>query len=131
MHKGDAWGQDVDVVIIGNQTVPEKPLSTTDVQNIFLGKKTKLNSTKITFVILKAGEVHERFLKEYLSRTPSQYTKYWKKMVFTGKGKAPKAFATEADLVEYVEKTEGAIGYVGLSTAQETQSQDIHQLIVQ
>lgn len=119
------------VVIIGHNSLPEQALTKMDVQDIFLGKKTKLDGTKITFVILKNGEVHEIFLKEYLSRTPSQYTQYWKKMIFTGKGKAPKAFETEEALVEYIQTTEGTIGYIGAATAQGLESGSVHHVIVQ
>jgi ABC-type phosphate transport system substrate-binding protein len=127
----DAGAQDTAIVVIANNTVPETPISTTDIQNIFLGKKTKVEGTKVTFVILQSGEVHEQFLKTFLSRTPDQYIKYWKKMVFTGKGKSPKAFETEEDMVAYVESTEGAIGYVSPSTAETLQNQQIHQVTVQ
>jgi ABC-type phosphate transport system substrate-binding protein len=123
--------QTAGIVIIGNNNIPESSLSKTDIQNIFLGKKTKLDGAKITFVILKEGDVHESFLKEYLSRTPAQYKKYWKKIVFTGKGKAPKTFKTEEALVEYVKNTEGAIGYIGSETAQTVESDSLQQITVQ
>lgn len=119
------------VVIIGNKNIPESSLSKMDIQNVFLGKKTKLGGTKITFVILKSGDVHESFLKEYLSRTPSQYNKYWKKMIFTGKGKAPKVFETEEALVEYVKASEGAIGYISPDTAQHIEGDNLHQFTIQ
>ena len=131
VHTAFADEQKADVVIIGNKNIPESSLSKTDIQNIFLGKKTKLGSTKITFVILKSGEVHESFLKEYLSRTSAQYKKYWKKIVFTGKGKAPKAFKSEETLVEHVKNTEGTIGYIGSDTAQNIESDSLHQFTVQ
>ena len=123
--------QTAGIVIIGNKNISESSLSKTDIQNIFLGKKTKLGGTKITFVILKSGDVHESFLKEYLSRTPAQYNKYWKKMVFTGKGKAPKVFKTEEDLVEHVQNTEGAIGYIGSDSAQSIGSDSLHQFTIE
>ena len=123
--------QTAGIVIIGNKNISESSLSKTDIQNIFLGKKTKLGGTKITFVILKSGNVHESFLKEYLSRTPAQYNKYWKKMVFTGKGKAPKVFKTEEDLVEHVQNTEGAIGYIGTESAQSIESDSLHQFTIE
>jgi ABC-type phosphate transport system substrate-binding protein len=123
--------QTAGIVIIGNKNIPESSLGKTDIQNIFLGKKTKLGNTKITFVILKSSDIHENFLKEYLSRTPAQYKKYWKKIVFTGKGKAPKAFKSEEALVEHVKNTEGAIGYIGSDTAQTIESDSLHQFTVQ
>ena len=126
-----AEGQQGTVVIIGNKNLPESSLSKTDIQNIFLGKKTKVDSTNITCVILKSGEVHENFLKGYLARTSSQYEQYWKKVVFSGQGKAPKVFETEETLIEYVKNTEGAIGYIGAATAQKIESGSLRQFVVQ
>lgn len=119
------------VVLIAHTKVPANPLSKTDVQNLFLGKKTKIEAVPVTIVILQEGATHEQFLKDYLSRTPDQYTKYWKKLIFTGEGKAPKSFATEAELLAYVAQTDGAMGYVSTATVQNAQSQNIHQLTVQ
>ncbi|MBW1940195.1 MAG: substrate-binding domain-containing protein [Deltaproteobacteria bacterium] len=108
---------DGDVIIIGNKNVPASSLSKKDIQNIYLGRKTKWdNNQKIIFVTLKKGEVHKRFIKEYVGKTSAQYRNYWKKQVFTGKGKAPKCFDAEEKLVDYVANTEGAIGYISSGT---------------
>ncbi len=131
VHPAFADEQKAEAVIIGNKNIPKSSLSKTDIQNIFLGKKTKLDNTKITFVILKSGDVHKSFLKEYLSRTPAQYKKYWKKIVFTGKGKAPKTCKTEEDLIEYVKNTKKAIGYIGSGTVQTIESDSFHQFTIQ
>ena len=119
------------VVIIGSSNIPQRSLSKMDIQHIFLGKKTKADSTKITFVTLKGGDIHEIFLREYLSRTPAQYTKYWKKLIFTGQGNAPKAFETEEDLVEYVRTNEGVIGYISANTAKNIGNENLQQFTVQ
>jgi hypothetical protein len=37
-------------------------------------------------------------------------------MVFTGKGIPPKSFDTEAELVDFVKTTPGAVGYVSPRT---------------
>lgn len=130
VHSG-VYAQNDAVVLVAHNSVPGNALSKTDVQNIFLGKKTKLESAPISIILLKEGELHEQFLKDYLSRTPDQYLKYWKKLIFTGEGKAPKTVATEEELVQYVAATEGAIGYVSAVVFQKQQGQNIHQLTVQ
>ncbi len=102
-----------DIVIISNKNVAESSLSGEEIKNIFLFKKKKwANSQSIDFVVLKDGAVHKEFLKKYAKKTPSQFKRYFKTLVFTGKGKPPKSFATEKELVGYVAATDGAIGYV-------------------
>ncbi len=107
-----------DIVIIANKNVAESSLSGEDVKNIFLAKKKKWGSGQaIDFVVLKGGAVQEGFLKQYAKKTPSQFKRYFKTLVFTGKGKPPKSFATEKELAGYVSATEGAIGYVSSGAA--------------
>ena len=101
-----------EVLIIANNNVSEDSISKDAVKDIFLGKTVKWSDkSNISFVILK-NDVHKAFLKEYIKRSSSQYGNYWKKMVFTGKGREPREFDTEKELVQYVAETEGAIGYV-------------------
>jgi ABC-type phosphate transport system substrate-binding protein len=68
-------------------------------------------------VLLKSGAVHEAFLKDYVGKSDSALETYYRSLVFTGKGSMPKAFATDAEVVAFVEKTKGAIGYVGAGTS--------------
>ena len=114
-----------DLIIICNQSVPVDSLSKSDIQRIFLGKKTEwFGGNKIAFVLLsdkgEVGEVHNRFLQDFMGKTPTQYKNYWKKMVFTGKGRTPKSFKTSDELIDYVSKTAGAIGYISTNAQKET-----------
>lgn len=105
-------------LVICNSSVPHDSLSSGDIQQIFLGRKTRwADDQKISFVLLKEGEIHAEFLKTYLSRTPSQYQAFWRKMVFTGQSGLPPSFSTPEEVLNYVAGTPGAIGYVpaGLS----------------
>ncbi len=105
-----------EVVIIANKNVSEDSISKEAVKKIFLGKTVKWDDkSSISFVVLKE-DVHKAFLKEYIKRSTSQYKNHWKMMVFTGKGRKPRAFDTEKDLVRYVAETEGAVGYVNKGT---------------
>jgi ABC-type phosphate transport system substrate-binding protein len=106
-----------DVVVIANKDVPVGSLSGDEVQNIFLAKKTQWdNGQKIEFVTLKEGDIHNAFLKAYINKTDSQFQRYFRTLVFTGKGTTPQTFQTEGDLVGYVTRTGGSIGYVSSGT---------------
>jgi ABC-type phosphate transport system substrate-binding protein len=102
-----------DLIVIGNRSVPASELSEKDIQNIYLGKKKVWeNGLKIEMAVLGESDLTDRFLKNYVKKSPSRFNNYWKKQVFTGGGKPPVSFEREKDLVEYVSKTKGAIGYV-------------------
>lgn len=99
--------------VIGNRSVPAASLDQKAIQKIYLGK-TKMweNGMKVEFVTLSKGDTQSAFLKKYVKKNHSTFTRYWKKKVFTGGGQAPKSFEKERDLVKYVETTKGAIGFV-------------------
>jgi ABC-type phosphate transport system substrate-binding protein len=102
-----------DVQIIVNNRVPDDTLSQTDIRQIFLGQKSQWNDgTRINIVTSDQNDLTRDFLNEYVGRTPAQFSNYWKKLVFTGKGRMPRSFKTDKSLVEHVAATEGAIGYI-------------------
>ena len=102
-----------DVQVIANWSVRVSTVSPADLKSIFWETKTSLNDgSRVEPVLLKAGEVHETFVRQYTGKTPVSLAMYYRSLVFTGKGGMPKTFASEAELVEYVKRTEGAIGYV-------------------
>lgn len=104
---------DDSIALISHKSVPESSLSSTDVMNIFLGKKTTWdNGSKITFVTLKGGNTNKTFLRTYVKRNPTQFKNHWKKMLFTGKGVIPQSFSTDEEVIDYVSKNENVVGYI-------------------
>jgi TonB family protein len=63
-------------------------------------------------VLEKDGPVHAAFLQEYLGMSEDDLQAYYRTMVFTGKGSMLKALGSDAEVVAYVARTRGAIGYV-------------------
>lgn len=106
-----------EAVLIANKNVPDAALKAGDVELIFLGKKTAWSDgSKITVFMLKSGSVKDAFLSSYVGKTSSQFDTFWKQMLFTGKGKPPKTFASEPDLVKAVAETPGAVGVINSDT---------------
>ncbi|MCP4353194.1 MAG: hypothetical protein GY795_47695 [Desulfobacterales bacterium] len=103
---------DTGTEIIINDSVEAEAITRDDLKKIFLGKKVKWNSNQsIKIAILKEGDIHESFLRTYIRKTSSQFSYYWKKLLFTGKGIPPKSFTSENEIINYVSSTAGAIGY--------------------
>lgn len=101
-----------DFAIVANASAPDS-LSKDDVKNILLGNRTKWDSGgNIRLAVLGSGATHEAVIQAFTARSTDQFDKYWKKLVFTGKGTAPDVFKTEEDLIAFVAKNPGAIGYV-------------------
>jgi len=117
---GLSFAEDTKYVLICNKDIPVTSLDKKTVENIFLGKTAKIESVKVTLSVQESGEAHEAFLKDCVGKTSSQFSSYWKTQVFSGKGTMPKSFKTDKELIEYVSKTEGAIGYIAVETSKDT-----------
>lgn len=105
-----AWA--ADVVLIANSSIGASSLSKGDVKSIFLAKKKSVDGVNVKLATLKDDDISRQFFKAYVGKTPSQFSSYYKKLVFTGKGKPPKAMSSEADMIAYVARTIGAMGFV-------------------
>lgn len=103
--------------IIANPGVKTLELKKKDIRDIYTGV-TKIWETdgKVIIAILEGSELHKQFLEEYVNKTPIQFRNYWREKVFTGEGESPKPFKTEEELIEFVAKTRGAIGYISSPT---------------
>jgi len=110
-----AWA--ADIKIIANSSVGASSVSAEELKGVFLSTKSSLSDgSHVEPVLLKGGAVHEAFLKDYVGKSDSALETYYRSLVFTGKGSMPKTLATDAEVVAYVEKTKGAIGYVAAAT---------------
>jgi ABC-type phosphate transport system substrate-binding protein len=106
-----------DLVIIAHPGVQEETIDGKDLQRIYLGKQTLWrDDTTIVPVMLKSGDLQEEFIEEYVDRSVQRFVTYWRQMVFTGKGVPPKGFRSEAELIAFVARTPGAVGFTSPGT---------------
>jgi ABC-type phosphate transport system substrate-binding protein len=83
------------------------------ISKIFLGKSKKFPSgTAAKPVTLDSGATSAEFTKSVLGKSESQIKAYWSKLLFTGKGQAPKSVASDAEVIDMVSKNPEMIGYV-------------------
>ena len=100
-------------IIIVNKSITDEVFNRADIESIFLGKKTRWsNGIKTVPVTMKEGEIHEQFIREVIRKSLNAYMNYWRKMIFTGKGVMPVSFETNKEILQYVNNTPGAIGYL-------------------
>ncbi|MCG7947453.1 MAG: hypothetical protein N0C84_14020, partial [Candidatus Thiodiazotropha taylori] len=55
---------------------------------------------------------HADFSKHVLGVFPHQLRRAWNRQIFSGMGQAPMKVNTEAEMLEQIENTPGAIGYL-------------------
>lgn len=100
------------VVVIANSGTP---VAAADVVEIFLGEKQFVGSTKI--VPVDNGPMQDAFLSKVLSLDSGKYNAKWAKKSFREGLNPPAVKSGDLEVVEYVKRTPGAVGYVGSSPA--------------
>src|SRR5580658_1308322 len=111
---------EVKVVVIANGSIKVDIISANDVKSVFLEEENSLrDSVHVEPVLEKEGAVHEAFLHEYIGGTDDDLQNYYRALVFSGRGSMPRQLGSDAEVVAYVARTKGAIGYVNAETAVE------------
>ncbi|MGA2349573.1 MAG: hypothetical protein ABSF70_03995 [Terracidiphilus sp.] len=101
-----------DVKVIANTSVSASSISAGDIKDVFLLDKDSLGGSHVEPVLARGGAAHEAFLKEYLGKNDTALQAFYRSLVFTGKASMPKSLPSDAEVVAYVAKTKGAVGYV-------------------
>jgi len=100
--------------VIVNKSNPNVTLTTKEVSNFFLKKKTKWDTgEKVLPVDLNSrSTVRQSFSKEIIGKSTGAVKSYWQQYVFAGKGNPPIEKNNDAEVINYIKTHTGAIGYV-------------------
>ena len=101
-----------DLYVISNSGAT---VSLADVREIFLGEKQFLGSLKLIPVDNSAAQ--EQFLAKVMKMESAKYTSSWTKKSFRDGVSPPPVKGSDAETIEFVKQTAGAVGYVGTSPA--------------
>ena len=105
------------VVVIGHPALRQLDLET--VEKIFTGKLIQVGNIYVTAVNADVGSsVRDRFLQAYLKQDEGRYTGYWRVRRSIGQGKPPRELPRSIDIINFVNSTPGAIGYISESDLQ-------------
>jgi hypothetical protein len=105
------------VVVIGHPTL--RPLDLETIEKIYTGKLIQVGSIYVTAVNADVGSrVRERFLQAFLKQDEGKYTGYWRVRRSIGQGKPPRELTSSIDVINFVNATPGAIGYINEADVQ-------------
>lgn len=100
-------------ILVVHKENPVERLTTQDVKDIFLGKKTRWgNDSPITIVMNTNEEIHQQFTRVVLQKSPIQLSVYWKKILYSGVGMLPLAVKDDEAAKSYVATHKNAISYI-------------------
>lgn len=108
-----------EIKVIANPRVRAETISAAELRSLFLEEKITLDGTHIEPVLEKSGAAHERFVQEYLGKSEEDLEMYYRSRVFSGQASMPKELGSDAEVVAYVARTRGAIGYVSADASTE------------
>lgn len=100
------------LVVVVSQHSPVQQLSREDLSALYLGNLMTHETTHALRALdLTDGEVRDNFYTYLLGRSRNQMRAYWSRMVFTGKGKPPRALDTAA-IIEALQNDPNLIAYL-------------------
>jgi ABC-type phosphate transport system substrate-binding protein len=100
------------IVVISH---PAVTVAEADVRDIFLGEKQFAGPTKL--VPVDNSSLQETFLSKLIRLDAAKYANVWTKKAFREGMTAPPMKGSDAEVVEFVKRTPGAIGYVKAAPA--------------
>jgi len=112
---GIAAAAQAQVVIIAHPSVPASSIDAQTVVQIMMLTRTKWSDDEpIRVFTLKKGTATAEKFYALFGLNPLALNKQWLRVQLTGEGRAP-AVVTEAEMVNRVASTPGAIGFVDVS----------------
>jgi ABC-type phosphate transport system substrate-binding protein len=101
-------------VLIGNATVPRIDLIT--VQRLYTGRAVEVGGLPVTVVNAAPGSrLRERFMSDVMKQEEGRYVAYWTVRKHVGKGTPPRELKSVDEIIEFVQSTPGAVGYIPAS----------------
>lgn len=105
-----AQSADHAVVVVAHPGV--RKLDLTLLQRIFTGKTVEVDGVRVVPLNVASGPVRQRFLTSYMNTTEDEYVAYWTVRRYVGKGAPPMELRQPAEILDYLNRTPGAIGYL-------------------
>jgi ABC-type phosphate transport system substrate-binding protein len=107
-------GEDDPVRVIVNASSEVSSLDREQLSRLFLGKESRWpDGTPVVPVDQRSGsELRARFTAWAHHRSAAAVAYYWQHQVFSGRGAPPPERGSDDEVIEYVARTPGAIGYV-------------------
>ena len=107
-------GASAEVVAVVSTNNPVSTLSNNQVADIFMGKMVRFPDGREAVPIDQVENSTEReaFYLKFAGKTPAQIKAFWSKIIFTGRGQPPPEVSNDIEVIKFIVKHPGAIGYI-------------------
>jgi ABC-type phosphate transport system substrate-binding protein len=119
---GPPAAADIDVVVVASAKSRITMLSAGDIADLYLGRLTRLPDGTVAVPLdqTEGSPTREQFYREFTGKSPAQVKALWSKLIFTGRGRPPRALASDAEVLRALRENPDAIGYVRRSSVDAT-----------
>ena len=100
-----------ELVVVAHPAAKVTQLSRSDLINIFMGRYRKLPSG-VAALPVDLGPLRERFYRQLVNKDLAEINSYWARLVFSGQASPPLQVAEEAEMLAYLRRNPGAIGFI-------------------
>lgn len=89
-------------------------LTKEQLKSLYLGYQLYLKGQRIKLVhVALKTEAMTNFTANVLGMSTREYSAYWRRKLFSGKGIPPREFEDQDELINFIEKNENTIGVLG------------------
>jgi ABC-type phosphate transport system substrate-binding protein len=113
-----AHGAEPGFHVMVNEANPVSSLSREELSDLFLKKKSIWPDGSLVLPVdqLEETEVREAFNREIHRKSGSAVRAYWQQRIFSGRDVPPPEKETDANVIVYVRRNRGAIGYISANS---------------
>ncbi len=106
-------GKKNSVIVVANKGSELTDIDMVRLKKIYLGKLKSLPSgEKIMPIDQKGKKIRDIFYKKVVGKPDNEIKAYWAKLIFTGRGNAPRQLQNDRDVIDLVKREQTAIGYI-------------------
>ncbi|MEC5162713.1 ABC-type phosphate transport system substrate-binding protein [Janthinobacterium sp. CG_23.3] len=105
-----------EIAVIVNPKNPATRMFSEQAGQFFIGKSNQFTPVEHNEGAALRAEFHQKVL----GKEPAQVKAIWSKLVFTGKGQAPREYASSAEVRKAVAADPSAIGYIEKSAVDDS-----------
>ena len=99
------------LVVVAHADMPALDAET--LQKIYLGKVVEVGGRPVVPVNLAKGNaLRAAFMEQVLDQDDEKFIAYWTVRRYIGKGSPPREFVSVQELLEFLRRTPGAVGYL-------------------
>lgn len=103
-----------DLVIVTHPNTAVTSITSSQLERLYFGMSSRLPDGALATVFDSDGESKNLFYSKILKKTPEQVSKYWTRMLFTGKAQPPRTVRSDEMKAALLQKP-GSIGYIDSS----------------